>query len=107
MLWCSQEGRARDDHNPDTNCPSLLDVMGSGIPNRDTHELRQEDEQDVAVSSSIGIASDHQVERSVTVKRYRNLIDAGRGTTIPTWMCENLRCGCGKSRRAVFVYRCI
>ena len=59
----------REDHNPDTNRTPLSDVMRSGIPNRDTHEMRRVDTHDVAVLPSIGVASGHRVERSVTVTK--------------------------------------
>ena len=63
------EKTGRDDYNPDTNWSTLSDVMCSCNPKPCTHELRRADAHDVAVSSSIIVASGHRVERSVTVNK--------------------------------------
>ena len=58
-----------DSEKAGENWPPLPDVICFGIPNRDTHEPRRADAHDVAISSSIGVASGHRIERSVTVNK--------------------------------------
>ena len=83
----------RDVQSPEIKAPPLSDVMCSGNPKREIHKLSKAAAHDDADSSVIGVASGHLVERSMIVNRYRNPSEAGKGPTMSTWMCANLRCG--------------
>jgi hypothetical protein len=69
-------------------------VTVSGTPKRATQEDRKALMQEAAEVSFRGVASNHLVVLSMTVKRYsRPSSEAGRGPTKSTWTCENLREG--------------
>ena len=83
------------------------DVMCSGRPNLLTQALSRAVAQDMVEASSMGTASGHLEDLSITVKRYRLPSEIGKGPTTSTCMCPKRRVGCGKLPMDDFVCRCI
>jgi hypothetical protein len=78
------------------NWAPLSVVTISGMPKRATHVVRNAPVQEAAEISFSGVASNHLVVRSMTVKIYSQpSSETGRGPTKSTWTWENLLVGIG------------
>ena len=94
MVWCGwiPTKFVRLVHSDDVKGVPLSDEMCSGTPWAAIQVMRAF-RQDCVVASSMGMASGHLVDLSIMVNRYLKPSDFGRGPTMSTWMCENLRVG--------------
>ncbi len=86
MVWVGEMLRReqRLAHNEEVNCGPLSLVMMSGTQNLDIHPRRRAAAQSVAVVDVRGIASGQRVILSMTVNRYENPEERGRGPTRST-----------------------
>jgi hypothetical protein len=81
----------KEAHEVEENWAPLSVVTVSGTPKRATHEDKKALMQEAAEASLRGVASNHLVVLSITVKRYRKpSSEAGSGPTRSTCTCENL-----------------
>ena len=88
---------ARDAQSSDRKAGPLSVVMSSGTPKRLIQLERRASAQAADDASCIGVASGHLVDLSIMVRRNLASPEGGSGPTTSTWMCPNLRFGCGKS----------
>ena len=85
-----------EDQRAEVNCGPRSEVMTAGTPNLEIHPWSRAAEQSAAVVLARGRASNHLVERSITVNRWVNPLEEGKGPTRSTWMWEKRRCGTGR-----------
>ena len=67
VVWMPKR-RERWLHRDEVKTEPLSEVISSGRPNFEIHEVIRADTQDSVVASGNGTASGHLVERSITVK---------------------------------------
>jgi hypothetical protein len=76
------------DHNSDTNCGPLSEVMCNGTPNLATQFWMYALAIVYVSVSRMGTASSQRVKRSAAVRRYELPCDSGRGPTKSMWTCS-------------------
>ena len=79
------------DHNSDTNCGPLSEVMCNGTPNLATQFWMYALAIVYVSVSRMGTASSQRVKRSAAVRRYKQPCDSGRGPTKSMWTCSKRR----------------
>ena len=106
VVGCSSVPRRLDIalQRSETNCVPLSEVMWLGTPKRAIQPWTYACAIVLVSMSLIGKASGQRVKRSITVRRYLQPRDSGRGPTMSIWTWSNLLTEGAKFWRGAFTW---